>query len=232
MSIPTESHGPQQRTFLNVGSGPKSNPFIPPWLQTPDWTQVRLDIEPAVKPDILASATDMRSVPDQSYDAVWAANIVEHLYAHEVPLALREFARVIRPGGLVQVIVPDLQFVARLIVEGKLEDAAYDSPAGPITPLDMLFGLRSAIARGLHYMAHKTGFINSTLERALRGAGFAHVAIYHVNCDLLGLASTSTPLDRIYMPPVMKQLLNDGVLGRATHVIERPPSRRMNWPWM
>jgi SAM-dependent methyltransferase len=196
-----------QRTFLNVGSGPKSNTFLPPWLQTPDWTQVRLDIEPAVQPDILASATDMRNVADHSFDAVWAANIVEHLHAHEVPSALREFARVIKPDGLVQVIVPDLQYVARLIVDGKLEDTAYMSNAGPITPLDMLYGLRSAIAEGLSYMAHKTGFINTTLERAMRGAGFSHVAVCHVNWDLLALASTGTSLDRVYRPPIMRQLM-------------------------
>jgi hypothetical protein len=210
MSNPSIIHtdaGPVQRTFLNVGSGPKSNPFIPPWLQTPDWQHVRLDIDPAVQPDIIASATDMRIVPDQSYDALWAANIVEHLYAHEVPIALREFARVIKPDGLVQIIVPDLKFIARLIVEDKIDQTAYMSNAGPITPLDMLFGLRSAIARGLHYMAHKTGFVNTSLERALREVGFAHVAIWHMNWDLLAIASTHTPLESIYMPPIMRQLL-------------------------
>jgi len=149
----------------------------------------------------------MRIVPDQAYDAVWAANIVEHLYAHEVPLALSELARVVKPDGLVQIIVPDLKYIARLIVDDKIDQAAYTSNAGPITPLDMLFGLRSAIARGLHYMAHKTGFVAGSLDAALRAVGFAHIAIYYVNWDLLAIASTHTPLDAVYMPPIMRQLL-------------------------
>jgi hypothetical protein len=120
---------------------------------------------------------------------------------------MREFARVIKPDGLVQIIVPDLQYIARLVADGKLEDAAYTSNAGPITPLDMLFGLRNAIARGQVHMAHKTGFINTTLERHLRQAGFAHVTIYHVNWDLLALASTSTPIDSVYLPPILRELL-------------------------
>jgi len=124
------------------------------------------------------------------------------------PLAtsVRALARLKR-DGLVQIIVPDLKYIARLIVDDKIDQAAYTSNAGPITPLDMLFGLRSAIARGLHYMAHKTGFVATSLDAALRGVGFAHIAIYHVNWDLLAIASTHTPLDAVYMPPIMRQLL-------------------------
>src|SRR5665213_540831 len=39
----------------------------------------------------------------------------------------------------------------------------YTSPAGPITPLDMLFGHSDSIASGHLYMAHKTGFTCASL---------------------------------------------------------------------
>ncbi|CAN5507124.1 hypothetical protein BH09PLA1_BH09PLA1_20050 [soil metagenome] len=120
----TPAEGASHRTFLNVGCGPKDSPFLPPWLQTPDWREVRLDIDPAVEPDLVGTATDMRGVADRSFDAVWAANIVEHLFAHEVPVALREFARVITPDGIVQILVPNLQRAAALIPAGKLDDTA------------------------------------------------------------------------------------------------------------
>lgn len=199
-----------KRKFINVGAGSKDHPFLPPWLQTDDWEHVRLDIDPGVEPDIVGSATDMHMVPTQSQDAIWAANIIEHLYAHEVPLALREFARVIKPDGLVQVLVPDLQRCARLIADGKLEDTAYMSPAGPIAPIDILFGHRGYIAQGRVHMAHKTGFIISSLGKALTSAGFAHVAVYCLEWDLLGLASTNTPLDQIYMPKFLRDLCTAG----------------------
>jgi hypothetical protein len=201
---------PVRRKFLNVGSGARGAPFLPPWLKTPDWEHVRLDIDPNMEPDILGSATDMHMVPTHSQDAVWAANIVEHLFAHEVPLALHEFARVIKPDGLVQIMVPDLQPVARLVADGKLEDTAYTAPAGPIAAIDMLFGHRGFIAQGRVHMQHKTGFITSTLARALMLAGFPHVAIYSLEWDLLALASTTTPLEQIYMPDFLRDLCAKG----------------------
>ena len=47
------------------------------------------------------------------------------------------------------------------------------SPAGPITPLDILYGHGAALAAGHHYMAHKCGFTLKTLTQALHAAGFA-----------------------------------------------------------
>jgi hypothetical protein len=66
-----------------------------------------------------------------------------------------------------------LEAIAELVVAGRLEDTAYQSPAGPITALDMLFGLSSAIANGNHFMAHNTGFSADRLGRLLIDAGFA-----------------------------------------------------------
>ena len=43
-----------------------------------------------------ADLTDLSPIADDSADAVWAAHCVEHLYEHEVPIALAEFRRVLR----------------------------------------------------------------------------------------------------------------------------------------
>lgn len=55
-------------------------------------------------------------------------------------------------------------------------DAAYQSPAGSITPLDILYGHGAALAAGHHYMAHKTGFTLKTLTQVLQAAGFQTIA--------------------------------------------------------
>lgn len=98
---------------------------------------------------------------------------IEHLYAHEVPVALREFSRVLKPDGFAVLTCPDMQSAAALVAEGKLEDAAYVSPAGPITPLDMMYGHRASMAKGNLYMAHRTEFTLKTLAKALISNGFA-----------------------------------------------------------
>lgn len=166
------------RLLLHVGCGPAAPGKLPPQFFAPGaWREIRLDIDPGVAPDILASITDMRAVADGSVDAVWSAHNLEHLAAHEVPRALAEFRRVLRPGGFALITVPDLQQVAALVAADRLAEPAYQSPAGPIAPLDMLYGHGAAIAAGNGFMAHRTGFTARSLEAALVAARFDAVQV-------------------------------------------------------
>jgi ubiquinone/menaquinone biosynthesis C-methylase UbiE len=119
---------------------------------------------------------DMSAVPTASVDAIFSSHNIEHLYPHEVPVALAEFKRVLKPEGFVVITCPDLQGVASLIAEDKLTDSAYTSPAGPIAPLDILYGFRPSMAKGNLYMAHYCGFTQKVLSATLQKAGFASVA--------------------------------------------------------
>lgn len=167
-----------QRTVLHVGCGGADPAKLPAAFFPPGhWRELRLDIDPAVAPDIIASITDMGQVASASVDAVWSAHNLEHLASHEVPLALAEFHRVLAGGGLVLVTMPDLQQVAALVAEGRLEDPAYMSALGPIAPLDMLYGFRPALAQGNAFMGHRTGFVAATLARHLAEAGFTQVNV-------------------------------------------------------
>ncbi len=177
--------GPKQ--FLHVGCGPKHD-HMPGPFQTPDWTEVRLDLDPAVKPDILASIISMPNVPDGSFDAVYSSHNVEHVYSHEVPLALAEFHRVLRPGGFVMILTPNLKGVAEAIVKGNLEGPLFVSAAGPIAALDILYGHRPSLAAGNHFMSHKTGFIAETLSEKLKQAGFVDGEVQVAPHDLLAVA--------------------------------------------
>lgn len=166
------------RTVLHVGCGmPDPGKLPPQFFAAGAWREVRFDIDPSVAPDILGTITDMHAVDRASVDAVWSAHNVEHLFAHEVPIALAEFRRVLRPDGFALITVPDLQRVAELVAQDRLMEPAYISPAGPIAPLDMMFGFGGAIAGGNHFMAHRTGFTARSLDAALRGAGFAQVRV-------------------------------------------------------
>ena len=75
--------------FLHVGCGRNTKARTTPVLAGDDWAEVRLDIDPGAKPDIVASMTDMSAVPDGSMDGLFAHHTLEHLYPHEVPVALR-----------------------------------------------------------------------------------------------------------------------------------------------
>ena len=180
------------KSFLHVGCGPKRKDRTTKGLNTPEWSEIRLDIDASVSPDVIGTMTDMSAVATASVDAVYSSHNIEHLYPHEVPLALSEFLRVLKPNGFFVVTCPDLQSVCKLIAEDKLTDAAYTSPAGPIAPIDVLYGLRSSMAQGNLYMAHRCGFTQKVLTATLQAAGFKSVATMaraHPYFDLWAVAS-------------------------------------------
>ena len=166
-----------RRTVLNVGCGYPLRQRLHSHFQGPEWHEIRLDIDPAVRPDILCSITDMSLVDSESMDAIWSSHNLEHIHRHEVPTALAEFIRVLKPGGLLLLTLPDLQQVAELVAADHLEDKAYISPSGPVTPLDMIFGHTPSLARGYAFMAHKTGFTLRSLQKLLDETGFVEAQL-------------------------------------------------------
>jgi len=119
--------------------------------------------------------TDMKAVSSGAVDAIYSSHNIEHLYPHEVDVALTEFSRVLNSDGFVFITCPDLQSVAKLIAEDKLLETAYISPSGPISPIDILYGYRPSIAKGNFYMCHRTGFTLKTLTKTLKNSGFNSV---------------------------------------------------------
>lgn len=168
---------PGARLVLHVGCGPPDHYVLHESFRRPEWHEVRLDIDPDVRPDIVASVSDMSPVASASYDAVYSHHNIEHVFTHEVPGVMAEFLRVLRPGGEALIATPDLQGVAAVIATGRLHEPLYRAEAGDISALDIVYGLQSDIANGREYMAHRTGFTLRTLARALSQSGFVGVQV-------------------------------------------------------
>ena len=174
LSIPARNNIDQmKRRFLHVGCGPHDKTAIAKGFNTPDWDEIRFDIDIGVKPDIVGTMTDMSNVTTGSMDAIYSAHNIEHLFPHEVLPALREFHRVLAPEGFVVITCPDIQTVCEAVADDKLFDPLYISTMGPISPIDILYGHRESVAKGNVYMAHKCGFTYSALEGGFSQAGFA-----------------------------------------------------------
>ena len=163
-------------TFLHIGCGPKRKDQTTRGFNTDAWTELRFDIDEAVQPDLVGTMTDMSAVVSESVDAIFSSHNIEHLYPHEVPLAFKEFLRVLKPEGFLVLTCPDLKSVCALVAEDKLVDAAYTSPAGPIAPIDVLYGYRPAMEQGNLFMAHRCGFTQKVLDGTLRACGFQTIA--------------------------------------------------------
>ncbi|HSZ54596.1 MAG TPA: methyltransferase domain-containing protein [Tepidisphaeraceae bacterium] len=185
---PLFSRAPNEKIVLHVGCGRLDPALLAPPFRKPPWRQVRVDIDPEVKADIIASITNMPAVPSAACDAVFSANTLEHLYPHEVGTALGEFRRVLRDDGFAMLGVPDLRLIARAVLDDKLEETAYVSSVGPVAPIDMLFGFRPALRSGNLWMAHRTGFTATSLRNALAAAGFDVIEIREGQTDLIAIA--------------------------------------------
>lgn len=164
------------KTFLHVGCGPQRKSGTTRGFNTDEWSELRLDIDESVQPDIVGTMTDMSGVKDESVDALFSSHNIEHLYAHEVPVAIKEFLRVLKPDGYAVITCPDLKSVCALVADDKLMEPAYHMPVGSISPIDILYGHRPAMARGNLYMAHRYGFTEKSLRAALNNEGFSIVA--------------------------------------------------------
>ena len=99
-------------TFIHVGCGPNRKQQTTRGFNMPKWNEVRFDIDPSVQPDLLGTMTDMAAVATGSMNALYSSHNIEHLYPHEVPVALQEFVRVPSDDGFVVLTCPDLQACA------------------------------------------------------------------------------------------------------------------------
>lgn len=162
------------RTLLHLGCGSDS---LPQWIK--GFKETRLDINPDVNPDIVGDMTNLKGIG--KFDAVLCVHALEHLHPHDVQVMLSGCVEVLNDGGYAMVFVPDLEDVK------PTTEVLFQSPAGPITGLDLIYGFREATKQN-PYMKHLTGFNRDTLEQALKDAGFSKVSTRRIgNYDLMGV---------------------------------------------
>lgn len=101
--------------LINVGCGS---------LFHPDW--INLDFAPA---SARVRACDIRrGLPcdDSSADVVYHSHVLEHLTPEAGVAFLRECFRVLRPGGVIRVVVPDLEGLARAYLKAVEAGEQFD----------------------------------------------------------------------------------------------------------
>jgi predicted SAM-dependent methyltransferase len=93
--------------YLNVGCGERGHP---------DW--INLDLHPR-RPHTLrhdAAAAPLPFAPG-SFAAVYLSHVLEHVPAERASFVLVECRRVLRPGGILRIVVPDLEQIASLYAQ-------------------------------------------------------------------------------------------------------------------
>lgn len=164
--------------ILHAGCGGED---LPPWFPIKG-KEFKLDADEKFNPDVVASIDNMGDIGP--FDAAFCCHCLEHLHWHDAMKALGEFHRVLKPGGSVFIEVPNLGLA-------KPDDTVmYTTGAGlEVTGMDMYFGHRM-FSHSNPWMIHRCGFLDTTLEKAMRFAGF-EVRVLAVGLDLMGVGVKS-----------------------------------------
>ena len=144
---------------LDIGCGDKTE------CQTifPNEDITTLDVDPALKPDIVADVTEKLPIT-KKYDTVFMSHVIEHIPRLEVVPAIRNAAEVLKVGGKIYIITPSLEWAARKILE---EENLH------VSVLASLFGSQEN-----EWSFHRCGFTMMLLRQAVRMAGLHDMEAY------------------------------------------------------
>lgn len=136
---------PDGRRLLHVGCGEVDAPHY-----------INLDARPLphvhiVQPDL----TNLRLFPDASLDLIYMCHVLEHVGRMDLILVVQEMARVLRPGGVLRISVPDLDRIIALY-ERCGHDLKVVAPA--------LMGGQD-YPQNFHYSVFNAGFLTDLLQR-------------------------------------------------------------------
>lgn len=185
------------KKVLNVGGNSKDI-LLPE--QYAEFEHLLLDIDPKGEPDIVCDARKLTTLESGQFDAVYCSHNLEHYYRHDVRGVLAGFLHVLKDGGFAHIRVPDMAEVMQIVVEQEMdiEDVLYESPSGPITVLDVIYGYAIQIEQsGEDFYAHKTGFTEKSLTKALAAAGFSKIYVGEDTLEIRAIAFKGEPREEL-----------------------------------
>ena len=125
-----------------------------------------LNVQPGAHVDHVGNARDLGQFADGTFAEVYASHILEHLdYKDELQAALREWCRVLEPGGRVCISVPDMDMLAMMFVAKDQLDTQ-----------ERFFVMRMMFGGHVDkWDYHVVGLNEEFLGEFLEGAGFENV---------------------------------------------------------
>lgn len=166
---------------LEVGSGTRPQPG-----------HLHLDIN-ATLPD-LDFVGEMDAIPadDNSFSEVRATHVIEHIPLHRAKLALREWLRVLAPGGMAHIDTPNIERNMAFYQNGMWrEDFASLHPeeqercslnGEPNRSLHLIFKIFSSDAQ---WDIHYANYTPELLVALCLDAGFARAEVYQTEPSLI-----------------------------------------------
>lgn len=135
------------------------------------WLNADIEIHPGV---FLMDASREFPFPDGTFDYIFSEHMIEHIPYDKGTCLLRECHRILRPGGIIRIVTPDLAAVIGLYAEHLAEIqrkylsyflATFNSESFPVSAA-------SAINSMFRQWGHQFIYDEQTLENAMCTAGF------------------------------------------------------------
>jgi SAM-dependent methyltransferase len=102
--------------MINLGCGSRFHP---------DW--VNADIAPLDPSVVQCDLSRKLPFPENEFDVAYHSNVLEHIRRDDALPFMRECFRILKPGGILRVAVPDLERICKLYLEKLQQAAAGDS---------------------------------------------------------------------------------------------------------
>ena len=153
---------------LHLGCGTKRLPGF-----------IHVDLRPNVQPDIVADISNLSMFEDNSVDLLYFCHGLEHISPYKVLSTLKEWQRVLKPGGVLRLSMPDFETLAKIYVNHNV-------------PLELIV---AAIHGGQDYPenTHYWSWDFQSLSKILQKAGFINVRRYNAEeVNLSGYEDFST----------------------------------------
>jgi predicted SAM-dependent methyltransferase len=148
---------------------------------------INIDIRSTSATDIVTPAWNLHMYDDGVVSSIYCRHVFEHLDPNEAVMTLKEWHRVLVPGGAVNLIVPDLLFHCRQLLErAHIPKELNHAMAG-------FYGWRDERKGGNAHDAHKWGYTEQTLTSLVAEFGFSHISrrlkgkdseSHHLNLDM------------------------------------------------
>lgn len=105
------------RYLLNIGCGGRFHP---------EWNNI--DFKPACPSVIKFDIKKALPYKAETFDAVYSSHLLEHLSIEVAKNLLSECCRVLKPSGVLRLVIPDLEYNAKLYLESLSKLKADKSP--------------------------------------------------------------------------------------------------------
>jgi len=167
---------------INLGAGGEYDPY-----------ELQVDLRKAPHIDFVA---DIRALPaewENAFDVAKSHHVLEHFGFQETPAVLAEWYRIIKPGGILQVTLPDIQCASEAIAAGRfdtyLRGVLYGDQGHPFWSQGAYGGYDTEDADGqprkeprflphsYQHNHHKSGFTAAYLIELMEAAGFVNVVV-------------------------------------------------------